>query len=206
MTANFDGTNSVAQELRGVDLIPAHSTDGAARLEPVHSDSLEDAAVSFGDFYATHHDSVARALSVTLGDDHLATEAVDEAMARAYQRWEHVRQLDSPGGWVYTVGLNWTRSLLRRSFRSKTTLGRGSESDIAATQCADPDLDRALRNLSIDQRAVVVCRHLIGYSELETARVLGIRPGTVKSRLNRALTGLRSSLADIDEIGRRDAR
>ena len=86
----------------------------------------------------------------------------------------------------------------------QSTPGRESESDIATAQCADPDLDRALRALSIDQRAVVVCRHLIGYSELETARALGIRPGTVKSRLNRALTGLRSSLAVTDEIGRRD--
>ena len=189
-----------------MDLIPARSAGGAARLEPVHSDSLEDAAISFADFYATHHDSVARALSVTLGDDHLATEAVDEAMARAYQRWDDVRDLDSPGGWVYTVGLNWSRSLLRRSFRSTSIPGRQSESDIAATQCSDPDLDRALRALSIDQRAVVVCRHLIGYSELETARVLGIRPGTVKSRLNRALTGLRTSLADTDHIGRREGR
>jgi RNA polymerase sigma-70 factor (ECF subfamily) len=206
MTANVDGTKSTAQDLRGVDLTPARVTGGTARLEPVRSESLEDAAISFAGFYAMHHDSVARALSVTLGDDHLATEAVDEAMARAYQRWDYVRDLESPGGWVYTVGLNWTRSLLRRSFRSKSIAGRESVSDIAAAQCSDPDLDRALRNLSIDQRAVVVCRHLIGYSELETARVLGIRPGTVKSRLNRALTGLRSSLADTDEIGRRDGR
>ena len=72
MTANFDGTKWTAQELRGVDLIPARATGGTARLEPVRSDSLEDAANSFADFYAAHHDSVARALSVTLGDDHLA--------------------------------------------------------------------------------------------------------------------------------------
>jgi RNA polymerase sigma factor (sigma-70 family) len=189
-----------------MDLPPASATVRAAKLEPVRSDALEYVAFSFADFYSVNHASVARALSATLGDDHLATEAVDEAMARAYQRWDHVRGLESPGGWVYTVGLNWARSLWRRSLRSMSIRHRESESDIAAVQCSDLDLDRALRNLSLDQRAVVVCRHLIGYSELETARVLGIRPGTVKSRLNRALTGLRSSLADTDEIGRRDGR
>jgi Sigma-70 region 2 len=115
MTANFHGTELPAQELTRVDLIPASATGGTARLEPLRSDSLDDAAISFADFYAKHHDSVARALSGTMGDDHLATEAVDEAMARADQRWDHVRSLESPSGWVYTVGLNWTRSLLRRS-------------------------------------------------------------------------------------------
>ena len=51
-SSDFDGTKWAAQELKGVDLIPARSAFGAARLEPVHSDSQEDVAISFADFYA----------------------------------------------------------------------------------------------------------------------------------------------------------
>ena len=155
--------------------------------------SLSDRA-SFEVFYAEHRGSIGRALVVTLRDDHLASEALDEAMLRAYQRWAEVRRLESPSGWVYTVGLNWSRSVLRRMSRSQP-LGVNDPLK-GSNQFADPDVDRALQALTVDQRAVVVCRYLIGYSEAETARVLNIRPGTVKSRLHRALNQLHSLLKD----------
>lgn len=151
--------------------------------------------VNFEVFYSEHRASIGRALAVTLRDDHLASEALDEAMLRAYQRWSAVRDLASPAGWVYAVGLNWGRSVLRRALRSRP-LGDLDRSRNEAHRFADPDVDAALRELSVDQRAVVVCRYLIGYSEAETARVLGIRPGTVKSRLHRALSRLHSLLAE----------
>ncbi len=160
------------------------------------SSSLSDRA-SFEAFYAEHRGSIGRALAVTLRDDHLASEALDEAMVRAFQRWAEVRRFESPSGWVYTVGLNWSRSVLRRASRSKSL---GVDIDRSGSnQFADPDVDRALRALTVDQRAVVVCRYLIGYSEAETARVLSIRPGTAKSRLHRALNQLHSLLADTNE-------
>jgi RNA polymerase sigma-70 factor (ECF subfamily) len=55
---------------------------------------------------------------------------------------------------------------------------------------ADPAIALALDDLSIDHRAVVVCRLLLGWSEAQTADALAIRPGTVKSRLSRASTQL----------------
>lgn len=158
--------------------------------------SLSDRA-SFEVFYAEHRGSIGRALAVTLRDDQLASEALDEAMVRAFQRWAEVRRLESPSGWVYTVGLNWSRSVLRRASRSQS-LSIDDRSS-GSNHFADSDVDRALQALSVDQRAVVVCRYLIGYSEAETARVLGIRPGTVKSRLHRALNQLHSLLAETND-------
>jgi RNA polymerase sigma factor (sigma-70 family) len=147
---------------------------------------------SFEAFYRAHHASIGRALAVTLRNDHLASEALDEAMIRAYQRWDSVHTLSSPTGWVYVVGLNWGRSVLRKSWRSH---GVAADQAAAAPEgLFDPDVHRALRKLSTSQRAVVVCRYLIGYSEAETAHVLGIRPGTAKSRLHRALAELRATL------------
>lgn len=146
---------------------------------------------SFETFYVRHRDPIGRALALTLRDAALAADALDEAMARAYQRWEQVGSLANPAGWVYRVGLNWARSVLRKLSRP----GRAPRAFemVSASPTFDADIDRALRQLNVDQRAVVVCRFFIGYSELETAEVLGIRPGTVKSRLSRALDTLRSS-------------
>jgi RNA polymerase sigma-70 factor (ECF subfamily) len=59
---------------------------------------------------------------------------------------------------------------------------------------SDPDLDRAVKELPIDTRAVVILRHYLDWSTDEVARALGIRPGTVKSRLHRAMNDLRNEL------------
>jgi RNA polymerase sigma factor (sigma-70 family) len=66
---------------------------------------------------------------------------------------------------------------------------------------ARDSLHAALLKLPVEQRAVIVLRHLEDLSEQETARLLGIRPGTVKSRLARGLEAMRVQLADTDHNG-----
>jgi RNA polymerase sigma factor (sigma-70 family) len=155
--------------------------------------------VSFDEFYRSSRTPVARALAVTLRDADLAGEAIDEAMARAYQRWNHVSQLDNPGGWVYRVALNWSRSVIRRLRRPAPIWFAPSNADATTSAPAmhDPAIDRALDQLTVDQRAVVVCRLLLGWSELQTAASLNIKPGTVKSRLHRSIERLTPLLAPI---------
>jgi hypothetical protein len=58
----------------------------------------------FESFYRDAYADIARALTVTLGNLDLAQEATDEAMVRAYARWDKIRSYDNPGGWVYRVG------------------------------------------------------------------------------------------------------
>jgi RNA polymerase sigma factor (sigma-70 family) len=181
-----------------VDLDQPDDAALALHLVAGPSDDGGPSAPSFEAFYARHRDGVGRALALTLRDDALAADALDEAMARAYQRWNHVGTMANPAGWVYRVGLNWARSVLRTLSRP----GRAPRAleMVSASPTFDADIDRALRQLNVDQRAVVVCRYFIGYSELETADALGIRPGTVKSRLSRALDVLRAS-AHIRPVG-----
>src|SRR5438128_2155222 len=78
---------------------------------------IDDVQPTFEDFYATARPSIARALALALGDVDLATEATDEALARAYERWPLVSRLDRPEGWVYRVAMNWALSVLRRRHR-----------------------------------------------------------------------------------------
>ncbi|MEY2567103.1 MAG: polymerase sigma-70 factor, subfamily [Actinomycetota bacterium] len=149
----------------------------------------------FVSFYESTRDRVARALALTLGDAHLAAEAVDEAMARAYQRWGTVGRYENPGGWVYRVALNWASSVLRRRRRAPAPPVDRDPTDVPAAR--EPDVLAALSELDIKQRAVVVCRFYLGMSEAETAAALGTRPGTVKSRLHRALRHLQTRLAHL---------
>lgn len=152
------------------------------------------AGETFEAFYARERVTVARALSLTLRDPDLGAEATDEAMARAFARWSTVQKYDNATGWVYRVGLNWANGIVRSRLRRRRVL---HESDITfGVAPSDPDLHAALARLDIDRRTVVVCRYFLGQSEREVAETLKIRPGTVKSRLSRALTQLEVALGE----------
>jgi RNA polymerase sigma-70 factor (ECF subfamily) len=163
-------------------------------IDLVYAADRSDSAMTpdFGDFYRARRDRVARALALTLGDAHLAAEAADEAMTRAYQRWSRVSAYDDPGAWVYRVGLNWATSVLRRRNRASKALFEPAHAENAPV--TEPTVVAALAALPVNQRAVVICRFYLGLDVAETAAALHVRPGTVKSRLHRALTQLRTSL------------
>ena len=186
-----------------VDRVLSYPVVAAAADAQAEADA-DDAAVDldattapeFERFYRDHRDRLARALAMTLGGDaHLGAEAADEAMARGYQRWDRVAHFDDPAAWVYRVGLNWATSVLRRRLRPIKPQVQRDVTDVDAP--AEPDVLVALAELDVKQRAVVVCRYYLGYSEAETATALHIRPGTVKSRLHRALKTLETRLAHL---------
>jgi RNA polymerase sigma factor (sigma-70 family) len=178
--------------LGGVEVIPAEPLSVA---EDVTVPPLRASFLSFTDFYRASRDEVARALSLTLGNADLGTEAADEAMARAYQRWSSVAAYGNPTGWVYRVGLNWATSVLRRRSRAPQPLADRESQGIGAV--AEPDVSRAIAELDVRQRAVVVCRYLLGWSVAETATALATPEGTVKSRLHRASVTLATRLAHL---------
>jgi RNA polymerase sigma-70 factor (ECF subfamily) len=115
-------------------------------------------------------------------------------MARAYARWTTVQTYDNPSGWVYRVALNWARSVHRRAVRKLPLRGRD---EVVQPPVPDPAIAKALADLDVRLRAVVVCRCLLDWSVDETAHALGIKPGTVKSRLHRALAILESALGHL---------
>ncbi len=154
--------------------------------------------IDFRAFFAEHHRPIASALAMTLRDHELASDAAGEGMARAYQKWDDVGTYANPAGWVYRVGFNWATSRRRKLMRE---VFRSDPPDRAARPgpAIEPELDAALAALSVDQRSVVVLRYLLDWSESQTADALHIAPGTVKSRLSRALDRLAVVLEDPDE-------
>jgi RNA polymerase sigma-70 factor (ECF subfamily) len=155
----------------------------------------EGADSSFEAFYRAQVDRVYRALTLSLSSTDLAREATDEGMARAYARWDTVSTLDNPGGWVFRVGFNWACSWWRKLRRERPMPdhlpGVVAQPDPAAIHAV-----QALGRLPRPQRAVVVCRILLGLSTAETATALGVAEGTVKSRLARGLAALRDGLSE----------
>lgn len=157
-----------------------------------HSQPFGRSPSDFEVFYADRSDQVYRTLAVTLRNSELAREATDEAMVRAFARWNKVRRFRNPEGWVYRVAYNWALDRLRRSEPPLGDLpGRTIDNPLPR-----PDLARALDALPVEQRAVVVLRVVHDWSEEDVAYALEIPVGTVKSRLSRALQTLRSEVED----------
>ncbi len=182
---------------RAID--PVTTDASTADAEPTVEEITVQPAVSttarFERFCHQEHASISNALGWALGSHDLGREATDEAFARAFERWDTVDAMANPAGWVYRVGLNWGRRRIWRRNKERQLL---SSIDLNDHQdiYVDQDLADALGKLPLKFRSVVVLRHLLGYSERDTAEALGISPGTAKSRMSRGLERLRSHLEE----------
>jgi RNA polymerase sigma factor (sigma-70 family) len=156
---------------------------------------VEVSSPTFEHFFAAARSRVYEALALTLRDAELAAEATDEAMVRAYQRWRRVGSLDNPAGWAYRVGLNWARSRQRRAWRSLPVAAIADAAGPEQTP-VDDEVAGAVALLPANQRAVVVLRFHLDWSVDQIAVALRVPPGTVKSRLHRALAALRTELEE----------
>lgn len=149
----------------------------------------------FTAFYEQRRAEVHAAVAVTLGDHHLAAEAVDEAFVRAVERWGQVSGMDRPAGWVYRVAVNWATSWRRKWSRRPTlpaeALDREHHDDLG-----NVTLTNGLAGLPLLQRQMLVLRFVLGYSVPETAAALDVAEGTVKSGVHRA----RRQLSDDAEV------
>jgi RNA polymerase sigma factor (sigma-70 family) len=147
---------------------------------------------NFADFYRHRREPVFRALALTLRNEDLAADAVEEAMARAYERWRAVSGYVNQEGWIFRVGLNWARTRARKVRREVST---GSPPEASRPDSLpDPDLAKALGALTLEARTVVVLRHYLDMSYDQIAAALDIPPGTAKSRLHYAMRELRRYL------------
>jgi RNA polymerase sigma-70 factor (ECF subfamily) len=160
-----------------------------------HESLVVTAEGDFGVFYQELRTPIRRALALALGDIALADEAVDEAMTRAVDRWESIRDYDRPEGWVYRVGLNWARGALRKR-RYEILTNIDPDSELPDIPLPDTDVIEAVGRLSLRLRSVVVARYYLDWSTSDVAVALDISEGTVKSRLARALSRLGKELGE----------
>lgn len=173
--------------------------EDASRLEWLMDRALDSLVselrpLSFSAFYRQYRKAVYRPLAIALRDPDMAAEAVDEAMVRAFERWSVVQRVDNQAGWVYRVAYRWAIDRMRRRDVERRALAILKPTAQEARPDPEPFLHPALARLPIEQRAVVVLAVAFEWSEKEIAEVLGIRPGTVKSRLHRGLASLRKEL------------
>lgn len=148
------------------------------------------------------HDRELRALAFRLLDDRAAMDDVlQDAYVKAFVALRDFTGRSAFGTWLYRIVYNTALDELRR--RSRRRAVRWDDVPEIADRAQDPadaasihvDLASALEALPPDLRAIVLMVDAAGMDYGEAAEVLGVPPGTVASRLNRARRMLRLSLS-----------
>lgn len=154
----------------------------------------------FEDWYAREHGPLVRALLVVTGDAELASDVVAEAFSRAYEKWERVRALGNPTGWVYRVAINLLRRRWRRSGLERRWLLRVGRPGSTVEVEAVPELWTAIAGLPRRQREAIALRYVADLSERQVAEVMGIAEGTASATLAAARRRLATELQHQEEL------
>jgi RNA polymerase sigma-70 factor (ECF subfamily) len=135
------------------------------------------------------------------GRREVAEDAVQEAFARAFERWGRLRGEPWVVGWVVTTALN----VLRRAGRRAPELARGSpEHSLPEVETEDVvDLWRAVGELTERQAEAVVLHYIVDLPVAEVAEVMGCREGTAKAHLDRGRRRL-ATLLEPSEVHKED--
>ncbi len=148
----------------------------------------------FERFYRDNFTQTARLVRLLTNRPDVADDLAQDSFVRVYRHAQNTdRPIDNPAALLRTTTVNVCRSWHTSQQRLQQRMARhGADSDSLTER--ERELDDSLRRLPYDQRAVVVLRYWLGLTEAEIAKSLDCRPGTVKSRLSRALRALRKEL------------
>jgi RNA polymerase sigma-70 factor, ECF subfamily len=146
-----------------------------------------------------HQEAVFRLAYLLLGDPDDAEDAAQETFLRA---WNHLKRFDQARPlrpWLLSIAANLARNrrrsagrylaALTRAFRNEPGPATVEEKSTQTTEAND--LWRAVQSLNPPDQQIVYLRYFLDLSVSETAEVLKVAEGTVKSRLSRALEKLR---------------
>ena len=136
----------------------------------------------FATFFADEHRGLFKLLYFVTGNRADAAELMQDAFLKLWERWDQIDRIADPTGYLFRVALNGFRMRARAARRATRRL-------IPITSPSDPfdevnlreDVRRMLLELSPRQRAALVLLDMYGYGSEEAARIMGIRPSTVRA-------------------------
>ena len=197
MGGNLDRTARVSQPVEGRPPDDQQLVERARRGD----------ASAFEDLVRQHQHIAFRAALVFAGTPADAEEAAQDAFVKAWRALPRFRTGASFRPWLLAIVANEARSRRRAAGRRAGWAARAAAAHEGEPTAGDPavavlarerthELLRAMAALPDRERTVLQLRYLLDLSEQEMSAALGCRPGTVKSRVSRALAKLREEVGE----------
>lgn len=164
-------------------------------------------AAAYEELVRIHQGIAFRTAYVITGSAADAEEAAHDGFVKAFRALGRFRRGRRFRPWLLAIVANEARNRHRSAGRRHALALRATEEIRPGDAALSPEADvlgrerhtlllEAVNRLSEEHRLVVACRYFLDLSEAETAAALGIRKGTVKSRLSRALERLRAEVPE----------
>lgn len=144
-----------------------------------------------------YYSKTVRSVAAFTGDFHLAEDAVQEAFVQSFRNLHQLRNQEKFGPWLFVIAKNQAKSIVKKRGKAlpveDTDLYRianreaapSAESEALARR-VNEEVHQALLGLSDEQREAIILFYFYNASIRDISELLGIKEGTVKSRLFRA--------------------
>lgn len=185
-------TNPAAEEILSTD--ERDVTGIRMAKEPARNEELDV-------LFRRHYTGLLRLAVVMLGNREAAEDAVQDAFASLYRNWRSLREPDVAEAYLRSTVLNRCRSWVRRQVTQRAARPlmlvqqhQPSAEDTIVDRDEVGSLVTVMRTLPRRQREVLACRYVLELSVEETARLLSISEGSVKTHAHRGLKALQQRM------------
>jgi RNA polymerase sigma-70 factor, ECF subfamily len=152
-----------------------------------------EARARFDEFFEDEHEHLFKALYFVTGNRQDAEELMQDAFMKLWERWDQIERMSDPTGYLFRVALNGFRMRRRRAATAIRRLAPvAEERDLFAEAETRADVRRLLLGLTIRQRAALLLVDLLGYPSEQAARILRVRPSTVRALATQGRRALRA--------------
>ena len=153
----------------------------------------------FSEFFRREYGRLARACLLLTGNPAEAEDLAQDALVRTYARWDDIRSMNSPEGYLYRTALNLNRKRLRRiAVRARHLVNAGARPGDVEVVENRLDVLRAVAALPRGQREALVLVEWLDLDIDEVAGLIGIAAVSVRGRLHRARRTLRERFGGTD--------
>jgi RNA polymerase sigma-70 factor, ECF subfamily len=152
-----------------------------------------EARARFDEFFEDEHERLFKALYFVTGNRQDAEELMQDAFMKLWERWDQIDRISDPTGYLFRVALNGFRMRRRRSATALRKFAPVMEErDLFAEAEMRADVQRLLLGLTVRQRAALLLVDLLGYPSEQAARILRVRPSTVRALATQGRRALRA--------------
>jgi RNA polymerase sigma-70 factor (ECF subfamily) len=153
-----------------------------------------EARARFDEFVEGEHERLYKALYFVTGNREDAEDLAQDAFLKLWERWDQIGRINDPTGYLFRVALNGFRMRLRRAAVALRKLAPVTpEADAFAEAEMRADVRSLLLGLTQRQRAALLLVDLLGYPAEQAARILRVRPSTVRNLASQGRRALRAT-------------